>query len=107
MPKRNAFLERVAAEKAAACRIQRLFTIQQCEDMMLIAVNEAFGLGPERAPKLREKYREVFREYAEFAVEDGKDDPDIEYTKGKLDQRLASILGDAFVPWEDRYPEVR
>lgn len=106
MPKRNAFLERVAAEKAAACRTQRLFTIQQAEDMMLIAANIALGLGPERAPKLRAKYREVFRDYSEFAILDGKDDPSIEYTKGKLDNQLAAILGDAFEPWEQRYPEV-
>ena len=34
---------------------------------------------------------------------DGADDPEIVYTRAKVDQKLEQILGDRFVPWEARY----
>lgn len=106
MAKPSAFLQKVQAKRDAAMRIQRLWTIQQSEDMMLIAAAKAFGFGPKRALKLRDAYREVYTEWAAFAVEDGKNDYDIQYTRGKLDAALKAILGDAFEEWEKRYPGV-
>ena len=103
MSKPSAFLQKLQQEQKRALYLHRLFTIQQSEDMMLIAANEAFGFGEERALKLLEKFREVFREYAEMTLEDGKDDRDITYTKGKLDQRLEAVMGKYFKPWEERY----
>ena len=106
MAKPSGFLLKLEAKQKENMRIQRLFTIQQCEDMALLAANEEFGFGPVRCARLRAAFRRVFREWAVLAVEDGRDDRDIEYTRGKLDQRLQQVLGREFQPWEQRYPEV-
>lgn len=105
MAKRNSFLDRIEANQRLNMELQRRFTIQQCEDMLLIAANRAFGFGPKRLRKLRQAYNEVFLEWAVGALEDGKTDRDIEYTKGALDRQLQAITGDDFRPWEERYPD--
>lgn len=99
----NPMLAKIQAKHEQDLRFQRLFTIQQCDDMMLIAANAALGLGADRLKKLEETYWQVFREYAELAVSDGKDDPDIIYTRAKVDQKLQQIMGENFRPWEERY----
>lgn len=103
MPKPNAFLAKQEARTRALCDAQRRFTIQQCADMMLIAANEALGLGSERLHKLLLAYQAVFDQYADMAIADGRDDPDIEYTRAKVDQKLRQICGEWFRPWEERY----
>lgn len=103
MPRKNAFLAKQQARTEALCRTQRLFTIQQCSDMMLIAAADEFGFGADRLVRLKRKYDEVFAEYAKMAISDGADDPDIVYTREKVDRKLKQILGDAFSPWEERY----
>lgn len=105
MAKRNSFLDRIEANQRLNMELQRRFTIQQCEDMVLIAANRAFGFGPKRLRKLRQAYNEVFLEWAVGALEDGKTDRDIEYTKGALDRQLKAITGEDFRPWEERYPD--
>lgn len=104
MAKTNAFLARIEAQQRLNMELQRRFTIQQCEDMLLIAANRAFGFGPKRLRRLRQAYNEVFLEWAVGALEDGKTDRDIEYTKGALDRQLKAITGEDFRPWEERYP---
>lgn len=101
--KPNPMLAKIEARHRIDMAFQRQFTIQQCNDMMLIAANSAFGFGSDRLAKLQETYEAVFHEYADMAIADGADDPDIEYTRAKLDAKLHQILGDRFVPWEDRY----
>ena len=104
MAKTNTFLARIEAPQRLNMELQRRFTIQQCEDMILIAANRAFGFGPKRLRRLRQAYNEVFLEWAVGALEDGKTDRDIEYTKGALDRQLKAITGEDFRPWEERYP---
>lgn len=99
----NAYLARQQLRHDIDMRAQREFTIQQCSDMMLIALNEAFGFGADRLKKMEEIYLAVFSEYVRMAIADGKDDPDIEYTRAKLDAKLQQIMGEYFRPWEDRY----
>lgn len=105
MAKRNSFLDRIEANQRLNMELQRRFTIQQCEDMVLIAANEAFGFGEERLERLRQAYNKVHKEWAILALEDGRNDKNIEYTKGKLDQRLEAIMGKHFRAWEERYPD--
>ena len=99
----NPMLARIEAKHRIDMEFQRSFTIQQCADMMLIAASEAFGFGADRLLKLKQAYEQVFEEYAELAISDGKDDPDIEYTRAKVDRKLRQILGDHFVAWDERY----
>lgn len=100
---KNPMLARIEARHQRDLAFQREFTIQQCCDMMLIAANDAFGFGADRLAKLQETYYAVFTEYAKMAISDGADDPDIEYTRAKVDAKLSQIMGENFVPWEARY----
>ena len=92
-------------QKASAqnAREQRLFTIQQCKDIMLIAANDAFGFGAERARRLSDAFDKAFYDYAIQTLRDAKDDKEIAQTKYIIDKRLKEICGDYFVPWEGRY----
>lgn len=49
MPKPSAFMVRLQENQRHNMHLQRLFTIQQCEDMALITLNEDFGFGENRA----------------------------------------------------------
>lgn len=101
--KTNPFLAKIQAQHEMELAFQRRFTIQQCADMMLIAANAEFGFGADRLNRLEEVFFSVFTEYADMAIEDGKDDPDIVYTRDKLDRKLQQIMGKHFRPWEERY----
>lgn len=103
MAKINPMLAKIQAKHEAEKAWLKMFTVQQCVDMMMIAANEEYGLGPERLSRLEDTFYSVFKEYAEMTIEDAKADKGIEYTKEKLDMKLKQILGDKFVPWEQRY----
>lgn len=47
----NPYLAKQAARIAAERRNASMFAIQQAKDMMLIAVGDAFGFGPDRAKR--------------------------------------------------------
>lgn len=83
---KNPMLAKIQARHEAEMRELRLFTIQFCADMMLIAANEALGA-----------------EYSEKTLEDAKWDKSIDYSKGDLDRKLQQIMGKHFRPWEERY----
>ena len=38
-----------------------------------------------------------------MTLDDAKGDKSLEYTKAKLDGRLKELLGEDFVPWDERY----
>lgn len=103
MKKKNPLLAQIEARHQAELKFSRLFTVQQSKDMMLIAANEAFGFGPERSKVLSDAFDRVFQEYALATMEDAKYDKDIWFIREKLDQKLKSICGEHFVPWEERY----
>lgn len=101
--KPNPMLAKIEARHEADMAWMKMFTVQQCVDMMMIAANEEYGLGPERLNRLEKTFYSVFKEYAEMTIEDAKDDKAIEYTKSKLDRKLEQICGEYFKPWEVRY----
>lgn len=104
MAKSSAFLQRLEAQRRHDMELQRLFTIQQCEDMMLITLGQDFGFGPKRAMEALEAFRETFRAFAQLCVEDAGGDQEIAYTKESIDRELRRIMGEGFRPWEERYP---
>lgn len=81
------------------------FTLRQCLDMTMIALNEEFNFGPERNKRFESVFWQTFLEYAEMCVEDGQDDKEIAYTKGKLDRRLRIACGEDYPEFDDRYAE--
>lgn len=101
--KPNPMLAKIQAAHEREKTFLRTFTIQQCVDIMMIAVNAEFGFGAERLNRLEQIFYDVFREYARMMLEDAKDDKSIEYTKDKLDRKLQQIMGTYFMPWNERY----
>ena len=101
--KPNPMLAGIQAKHEAEKRALRLFSLQWACDMMLIAANECLGLGAERLAKLEQTFWDAARYYAERTMEDAAWDKTIDYTKGDLDRKLQSIMGDHFRPWEERY----
>lgn len=100
---KNDFLARIRREQAVAMYNARLFTIQLCKDIMLIAANDEFGFGRDRLKRLSDAFDAVMMENAEMVLEDSKSDQELWYSKEKLDQRLKELCGDDFVEWEERY----
>lgn len=101
--KPNAMLARIEARHREELRITRLFALQQAEDIMILAANEAFGAGAERVERFLNIYHDIFLEYATMLDEDYQSDRKIEYTKAKVDARLQEIQKDYYVPRENRY----
>lgn len=105
--KQSPFLAKIEALHELKMKNQRLFTMQQCEDVMMLALNEVFSAGPEMTERFRMAYYEIFLEYAEMVHEDFKADKSIVYTKTKVDDRLREIRGKYYVPREKRYYMMR
>ena len=60
MGKQSGFLRKLQENQRQNMHLQRLFTIQQCEDMALITLGQDFGFGEKRATEFLEKFRETF-----------------------------------------------
>ena len=97
---KNAYLAKVKAQREYEIARARLFTIQQCKDMAIIAAAQTFGLGPDRVKRFSDTYDKVFTEYAIMVQEDTKD---IEYSKYKVDEALKAVCGEYFAPFDERY----
>ena len=52
MAKPSAFMRQMQANQERNMRLQRLFTIQQCEDMAIITLGQDFGFGPKRGRRV-------------------------------------------------------
>ena len=102
--KPNAFLAKYEALMHHNMELQRQFTLQQCEDIWLIMLHDDFGFGPARCQKAKQKFHDIFLNFCKLCVEDGSSDREIVFTKASVDRKLQEALGDAFKPWEERYP---
>ena len=100
MGKPSGFVLQVQRAQAAKVEEARLFTLQQCKDLAMIAAAEMFGMDPKRANQFSQIYDEIFTEYATMVVEDTKE---IEYSKVKIDEKLQRICGENFMPFDERY----
>ena len=102
---KNAFADKLRNQRKIWMDIQRRFTIQQCEDVLLIVMHDSFGWGEKRCRRLQKAFREAMDDYILFAMRDDMDDRNLNYTKGKLDEQLRRILKDETIRFEDRYPK--
>jgi hypothetical protein len=57
----------------------------------------------EKLSEFQNAFVKYAHEIAEMTLEDAKSDKSIDYTKGKVDEKLKELLGDDFIPWEKRY----
>ena len=97
--KRNSYLDRVQKQKEAAALEAHRFTRQLMVDLPYIALARQ-GLGKKRLTQYANDLQEIFAEYADIW---NGDDPDTEFARAKLDEKLRQIFGDDFQPWEVRY----
>lgn len=106
MAQPSAFIRKIQAEKEAAIKYHRRFTMQWCADAAILAANEVFKRKGDIIVEFFNKYREYANEIANMTIEDAKGDKTLEYTKTRLDGRLKEILGDAFQDWDERYGDI-
>lgn len=75
-------------------------------DAALIAAHEALGMGPGRAAAFSAAYHEAMEELAALYVDDAEQNGDrhIDYAKGKRDELIRKIVGEAnFVEFDRAY----
>ena len=95
--KQSGYLKRVQAGVRQQIFASRNVHTQMCLDNAMIAANVVFHMGPSRAEQFAMEFSRTLGELSDMTIED------MEYTKAKLDDRLRSICGDKFQPWEERY----
>lgn len=108
MPKQNNVLARMEAKLRLqydyAFERKINMVMQMGQDAAMIAANEVLHMGKGRAERFCRAYMKAANEMARIMREDQKDDPDFEYARAKIDQRIRAIIGDdIFVPWDVRY----
>ena len=76
---------------------------QMSEDAAIFAIDDVFDVNEYSANKFLDRHRYYLGEIARMAVDEDKDDPDMEWTKDTVDRKRLQIVGkDNFVPWDDR-----
>lgn len=103
MATKNAYLTKLQQQKAREIIIDRKFTMQWCADAAILAANEVFHRKGEKLVEFHHKFCEYAEMIADMTCSDFKADKDIEYTKAKVDAWLEELLGENFVPWDERY----
>lgn len=108
MPKPNTYIQLLQAQQTIAqlrrdMDIIKGFTVQQSLDMAIIALHNEFHFGPKMVRRFEDAFLETFKAYARMCVLDGADDPEIVYTKAKVDQALQAACGDNIRPFDERY----
>ena len=101
--KKSSFIQRMQEQKAYEIQKHRAFTIQWCADAAIMAANEVFQRKGEKLVEFNNTFAQYAKMIAEMTLDDARGDKSIVYTKEKVDGRLKELLGDAFVPWDDRY----
>ena len=108
MAKSSTYIQLLNAQQVIRqlqAEIERMkgFTLQQSLDMAEIALNLEFNFGPKYNERFEKRFLNVFLEYAEMCVSDGEDDPEIIYTKEKVDRALIIARGEDVLPFDERY----
>ena len=108
MGKPNTFVQLLNAQQQIRqlqqkVEIMKGFTVQQCLDMAIIALHNEFHFGPKMSHRFEDAFLETFKEYAKMCVSDGEYDPEIIYTKEKVDRALRAACGADIRPFDERY----
>ena len=77
--------------------------MQQCLDVALITLHNEFHFGPKMTARFESAFLDTFMAYAQMCVDDAVDDPEIVYTKEKMDRALRAACGENIRPFEERY----
>lgn len=103
--KQNPVLAAYEAKLEAQYQRKLTVTMQMCFDVAVITANDVFKMGAGRAKQFEQKYSENYAKICAMMIED-ESDPDLEYSRAKIDERLLAIVGEEnFAPWDERYGE--
>lgn len=77
---------------------------QMSEDAAIFAIDDVFDVNEYSANKFLGQHRYYLCEIARMAIDEDRDDPDMEWTKSAVDRKRLQIVGkDNFEPWDERY----
>ena len=101
--KQSGYLMRMKQKKAEDITYHRHFAFPWAADAAILAANEVFQRKGKKIVEFHNAFIRWSHEIAEMTMDDAKGDKSLEYTKVKLDERLQEILGEDFMPWDERY----
>lgn len=101
--KPNPVLAAYEAKLKAEYQRRLTVTMQMCFDVAVITANDVFQMGAGRAKIFEQKYTENYAKICAMLLED-ECDPDLVYSRAKIDERLKAIVGEEnFAEWDERY----
>lgn len=98
--KTNPLLRQLELKHQAELVATRLTTRQEMAEMAAMALNRAFGFGPERNKKFIDTLNEVIHETIDRSETDTRDR---EYTEEKYEQEFRRVSGRYYVARSTRY----
>ena len=98
--KKDPLLAKIEARHELELKITRDVTRQDMTDCAMIALNKAYGFGPERNKKFLDALNETINEVADLVQ---SDTPDKEYSIEKFEELVKQVCGDRYSPREVRY----
>lgn len=102
--KPNSMLAKIEAKYNALFHRKMDMLMQMGQDAAMISAHEVLQLGPGRAKDFCMAYINAMNTMAHMVLEDQKDDKEFVYSKAKIDEQIAAIVGpENFQPWEERY----
>lgn len=97
-------IEAAAEARYRAAFLEKVDTLQQmCIDAAFLAAADVFQMGPGRCEAFGRAITGYLHEIVRMVLDDAKDDPELAYTREKVDGRLRKICGEKFESWEARY----
>lgn len=101
----NAFLDKIAAERADAMQSAERLTRQLMLDSLQITLHEEFGFGYDRIKRLTDALAATYNRFHDALT--GGVEADV--WQERLDASIADILKDKqeIVPFHERYPEIK
>ena len=102
---KNAYLAQLEQRMKDRARVTQYVNERQSLDALIVAINDEFGFGAERINRLISRYIETRKEIADMFLDDRhkNNDKELSYSKGKLDKRLKSIMGQDYPEHDARY----
>lgn len=107
MANNSGYLARQQAIKKEELRLTRLFALQYAADAAAIAANKVFHRRGDIIVEFLTEFMLEAERIAKITLKDAKDDKEIDYTKGTVDNELKRILGDKAQTWEHRYGSIK
>ena len=96
----SGMLDKLHQKHLIELEVPRNVTRQEMVDFAAIALNDAFGLGPERCKKFVDALNAAVNETADMVDADTRD---MEYSIAKFEERLKQVVGPYYMPRNERY----